>query len=296
VIQGFSSSGSVIRGLVIDRFSQGIRLEGGTADNRIEGNFIGADPTGTLDQGNSSGVVVDGSSGNAIGGAIPAARNVVSGNENGILMGDNAQGNGVLGNLIGTTAGGNAPLGNDVVGVALLQGPATNNEIGDGTPAGSNTVAFNGSGGGIVVVDGGQTRNPISRNSIFSNVGPGIDLGLDGPTANDVDDADSGANNLQNKPVLSSAKTVSGKTTISGKLTSNPNRTFRIQFYSNPAGTDEGKTFVGQKSVSTDGSGNATFSFSPKSKVALGQNMTATATDPSGNTSEFSAPRKVASS
>ena len=183
-----------------------------------------------------------------------------------------------------------------MVGVALLQGTASNNQIGDGTAAGSNTVAFNGSGGGIVIVDEDQTKNPISRNSVFSNVGPGIDLGLDGPTANDLGDSDAGANNLQNKPVITSAKNASGKTTISGKLNSNPNRTFKVEFFSNPAGTDEGKIFVGQKSVTTDGSASATFSFSPASKAALGQNITATATDPAGNTSEFSAPKTVASS
>jgi hypothetical protein len=78
--RGFSSSGSVIRGLAIDRFNQSVRLVGGTADNRVEGNFIGTDPSGTLDLGNSAGVVVAGSSRNAIGGKTPAARNLVSGN------------------------------------------------------------------------------------------------------------------------------------------------------------------------------------------------------------------------
>jgi hypothetical protein len=210
-----------------------------------------------------------------------------------------SQGNRVLGNLVGTTASGTGPLGNDEVGVGILDASTTNNGIGDGTAAGSNTVAFNGAdgGAGIVVIDGGGTRsNPISRNSVFSNVGLGIDLALDGPTANDPGDSDTGANNLQNKPVITSAKTVSGKTTISGKLGSNPNRTFKVEFFSNPEGTDEGKTFVGQKSVTTDGSGSANFSFSPASKVALGQNITARATDPAGNTSEISAPKPVASS
>ncbi len=211
-------------------------------------------------------------------------------------MGLGAQGNRVLGNLVGTTASGTVPLGNEEGGVALFSGTATNNSIGDGTAAGSNTVAFNGFAGGIVVVDGDQTRNPISRNSVFSNVGPGIDLGLDGPTTNDPGDPDAGANNLQNKPVITSAKNASGRTTISGKLNSNPNRTFKVEFSSNPAGTDEGKTFVGQKVLTTDGSGRATLSFSPASKAALGQNITATATDPAGNTSEFSVPKPVASS
>ena len=85
----------------------------------------------------------------------------------------------------------------------------------------------------------------------------------------------------------------SGKTTIKGKLNSIADQAYSIEFYSNPAGTDEGKKFVGQKSVTTDGSGNATFTFTPSSKV--GQTITATK-NTTGDTSEFSDARKVASS
>jgi hypothetical protein len=83
---------------------------------------------------------------------------------------------------------------------------------------------------------------------------------------------------------------------VRGKLNSSPNRTFVVQFFSNPSGTNEGKVFIGQKSVTTDGSGNVTFAFSPAQKVALGRTITTTATSPAGDTSEFSAPRTVASS
>jgi titin len=101
---------------------------------------------------------------------------------------------------------------------------------------------------------------------------------------------------LQDKPVLSSAKTSATSTTVRGKLNSTPNKTFKIQFFSNPSGTEEGKKFLGQKSVSTDASGNATFSFSPAQKVGVQRTVTATTTNPAGSTSEFSAPRTVASS
>jgi hypothetical protein len=40
-----------------------------------------------------------------------------------------------------------------------------------------------------------------------------------------------------------------------------------VRFFSNPSGTDEGKTFIGQKSVTTDASGNATFTFSSAQKA-----------------------------
>ena len=64
---------------------------------------------------------------------------------------------------------------------------------------------------------------------------------------------------------------------------------------SSPPGTDEGARFLGQRSVSVDTSGNATFAFKPKKKVGVGRTITATATNEfTGDTSEFSAPKKVA--
>ncbi|MGH3086613.1 MAG: hypothetical protein ACRDSJ_04765, partial [Rubrobacteraceae bacterium] len=70
--------------------------------------------------------------------------------------------------------------------------------------------------------------------------------------------------------------------------------TFTVQFFSNPSGADEGKTFVGQKKVSTNSKGKVSFAFEPKQTIPAGRAMTATATDPGGDTSEFSAPRGVA--
>ena len=302
----FDSSNSVIRGLAINRFAGGIVISGTNqtqvkADNRIEGNFIGTDPTGTLAQGNDSfGVGLDNADGNVIGGTTPAARNLISANADGIEFNGNSSGNAVLGNLIGTTPSGTGALGNSLYGVAFFGTDVPNNRIGDGTSAGANTVAFSGKDGIELDGSGSQTGNAISRNSIFSNAGLGIDLfggfeNAQGTTANDPGDIDTGSNNLQNFPVLASAKTSSTTTTISATLNSTPTKTFKVQFYSNPSG-NEGKKFIGQKSVTTNGSGNGSFSFSPSSKVAVGQTVTATATDPAGNTSEFSAARKVASS
>jgi len=86
-------------------------------------------------------------------------------------------------------------------------------------------------------------------------------------------------------------------TTISGMFNSMPNMTFRLEFFSNaacdPSGFGEGQTFIGSQSVTTDASGNATINFMSSGTVAVGQFITSTATDPNGNTSEFSACRQV---
>jgi hypothetical protein len=89
-------------------------------------------------------------------------------------------------------------------------------------------------------------------------------------------------------------KTSSTKTTIKGKLNSARSKTSKIQFFSNPKG-NEGKKLIGQKKVSTEASGKVSFT-KALPKVGVDKTVTATATGPGGNTSEFSAPRKVVSS
>jgi hypothetical protein len=292
---------TVVRGLLIGQFKgRGIDISGN--GNKIEGNFIGTEPVGIPDVGNGAdGVAVLGSN-NTIGGTSPAARNVISANDlNGTLISGSSN-NKVLGNLIGTLKDGTTALGNTRNGVQIVGG--SNNTVGDGSSGGANTISFNGtpnSGtGGVAIQESGQggnaNGNRVLSNSIFSNAGLGIVLGNNlFQTPNDPGDADTGANNGQNFPVITSAKN-SLTTTVRGKLNSTPGKTFNIQFFSNPSGADEGRVFIGQKSVTTGSLGNASFTFKSASKVAKGRTITATATDPAGNTSEFSAPKTVTSS
>ena len=285
---------SVVKGLVINRFgNQGVRIPGSNV--RIEGNFIGTDPSGTIDLGNrGAGVdIVSGASTDTVGGTTLAARNLISGNDTG-GVGINAGSAGVkvLGNLVGTKKDGTTALANANAGVFINSGSKN-------TVSG-NTIAFNGRDGvsinDVDSIPNNTNSNSVLSNSIFSNGELGIDLDLDGPDPNDAGDADTGPNGLQNKPVITSAKTVSDKTTINGKLNSHPNEPYTIQLFSNPSGTNEGSKLIAQKSITTDSSGNRTFTFLP-AKVAVGRNITATATrDSTFDTSEFSAPKKVASS
>jgi hypothetical protein len=262
-------SGSTIRGLVINRFAnQGINVGGPSdpfTDFRIVGNFVGTDPSGTTALPNQGDGIEMDASNSVVGGSKPAQRNLISGNDvDGLSVSGDAKDVTIRGNFVGTEANGVGALGN----------------------------LFNG-----VDVAGGSAGVRILNNSIFSNGQLGIDLDVDGRTTNDPGDADAGANALQNFPVLTSAKTVSSKTNVKGQLNSRPNASYAVQFFSNPSGTNEGRRFIGQKSITTDGSGNASFTFTPSSKVAVGQAVTATATRVSnGNTSEFSNPRTVSSS
>lgn len=263
--------------------------DGGGNAAMVQGNYIGTDVTGNTALGNSPFGINVFSSNNLIGGTASGAGNVISGNTVGVQIGGSTSGtvsmNLVQGNLIGLNANGDAPLPNRSDGVNL--NTASNTTIGGA----GNTIAFNGRNG-ILITSG--TGNLISGNSIFSNVSLGIDLAPAGVTANDPGDVDTGANNRQNFPVLSSATNNGGSISIQGTFNSNPNATFRLEFFSSPAcdssGYGEGKSFIGSINVTTDGSGNVTGGFSAAFNVAVsnGAAITSTATDPANNTSEFS--------
>ena len=80
-------------------------------------------------------------------------------------------------------------------------------------------------------------------------------------------------------------------TSITGILNSEPNRIYRIEFFSNStadeSGHGEGETFLGFLQTTTDGNGDASFTFNPTTPPAGGQFITATATNPDNQTSEF---------
>ena len=310
----FSADNSVVRGLSVTRFSSvGIEITGASADNNtIEGNFVGIDPDGQ-DQGNGNGLaILDGASFNTVGGTSPGARNIISGNGPsnqfsgtglGIVDG-NATGNKVQGNYIGTTKSGKGDLGNTGPGLFVIE--ASGNIIGDDDPSdgltnAANIIAFNYEDG-VGVYGAASTGNRILSNTIFLNGGLGIDLlgaGEDNETnvvtPNDDKDTDPGANNLQNRPVVTKAKPTKKKkrkfTTITGTLNSTPGQTFTIQLFRNLPGEAEGRTLLTQfPNITTDAAGNASFGKRFRRGTApVGSAITATATKKStGDTSEFS--------
>jgi len=136
----------------------------------------------------------------------------------------------------------------------------------------------------------------ISSNSIHDNGLLGIDLGSDGVTPNDAGDADTGANGLQNFPVISAAFGFNGKPTIYGTLQSVASKDFILEFFANQAadssGFGEGQILLGQARVTTSGSGDAAFNvmFPLPANASV---VSAVAIDSNGNTSEFSADATV---
>src|SRR5436853_5250656 len=112
----------------------GILISGGSG-SQILGNFIGTNADGTvaaprsLDDG-QTGVSIAGSANNIIGGTTAAARNIISGNNSGVVIsGANATNNVVQGNFIGTDVNGVGAIGNKANGVEI-SGGASNNSIG----------------------------------------------------------------------------------------------------------------------------------------------------------------------
>ncbi len=145
--------------------------------------------------------------------------NLIAGNVGRGLRVSTGGGNGpvvVLGNRIGTDTTGEAPLGNSGHGVESGSGIAA--LVFGGTGAGDgNQIAHNGGKG--VVLDEFVAGNPLRGNSIHDNGDLAIDLGDDGPTANDPADVDVGPNQLQNFPLPTDADVVAGSTLVSSSST-----------------------------------------------------------------------------
>jgi hypothetical protein len=169
-----------------------------------------------------------------------------------------------------------------------------------GTTVSLNVITGNANAG---VVPGGSSVR-ITKNSIHDNGTIGIDLAEtvtrngNGVNPNDVGDADGGANGLQNFPIISTVEHLApqgvASTRIVGSLNSAASTTYDLEFFANgscvsfPRDFLEGETFLGTTQVTTDASGAASFDVTLPVGTPAGTRVSATATDPDGNTSEFS--------
>ncbi len=261
--------------------NNGIDVVGaGSTGELIEGNYIGTATDGVTDLGNAvDGILLNDAPNNTIGGTATGAGNVIAGNNDGVVItGTGATQNQVQGNFIGTDATAKYDVGNEVDGVLINDG-ASNNLVGGTVTGATNTIEFNAGAG--VNIDSG-TGNSILGNSIYENTMLGILL-------NPLNDANQG----QPAPTLSAAAPVgTGNTIVQGTLTAAALTTYRVEYFSSPtadpSGFGQGQTFLFAASVTTDATGQATITQTLPMAVASGLFITATATDPSGNTSGFS--------
>jgi parallel beta-helix repeat protein len=295
--------------------AQGIRVDS-PASLTVTSSYIGYNGLGGI-TGNNDGSVLtvtynevfsndwlddahDGIDLNGINGTVQY--NLSHDNRNMSMVPENDSGSGIeLGSQSAGTGNNlvdnNTLLDNLGAGITIRGGPSGNTIT-------NNILSGNEVGVAVNVETSGQTDgNTLSQNRIYGNTGLGIDLhggttgGFDGVTANDAGDGDTGSNQKLNFPVIYSANLAGGNLTVTGEARSGATVEF-FEADGDASGYGEGQTFVASKvEGSGDDSNGAngtidgtarqfTFTFAAGSLI-LGDELTATATDAGGNTSEF---------
>jgi len=282
----------------------------GSEGEVIQGNWIGVVPGATPTSpatplGNGDhGVRIAGPINVLVGGTNPGEGNVIASNGgDGINTFATSDGLTVEGNVIGADRVGTAGLGNGGNGVTLF---SNNNTIGGTDLGAGNTIANNGANGIALVL--GSNHNSFLGNSIYNNalnqtgsVFLGINFGQSNePLPNQTwppGPAGGGPNDFQNYPVLDPSSGIYDGSTIDiqGTLNANVGQTYRVEFFASPtqnaSGHGEGRIFLGAIAVPVINTTTYTASFdatlTPPVPIPSGYFLTATATDPLGNTSEF---------
>ena len=147
--------------------------------------------------------------------------------------------------------------------------------VGGSASGAGNIIADNSKNGVLVSAGKGDT---ISRNSIFGNTGLGISLA-------------SGANNNIAAPTLSSATISSGTLTVKGTFTApTANVAYVLEFFANLSSDPQGRVYLGSLTVTPTSTGTQNFTFTTTNTSQLGTYplITATLTDNTGDTSQFS--------
>jgi hypothetical protein len=259
--------------------------------NIVRGNYIGTDPTGLLDRSTSAGIGMFFANDSTIGGSGPGEGNLVSANRIGLFItGKQFRKSAHREHLRGRFGRHDGSPQQRRQRRRFRIGGSTNSIV-------ANVIANGSAPDGQGVWVQSSTRVLISRNSFRDNFGLAIDLDAAGVTANDAGDADTGANDLQNFPVLTSAIASGGNVTIAGTLNSIAGSAYTVELYASaacdPSGYGEGETYLGSVPFTTDASGTGAFTVSlPGPATGF---VTATARDASNNTSEFSACVVIAS-
>jgi hypothetical protein len=160
------------RNLISGNTFQGLTIDGvGTNQNLVQGNYIGVNGTGTsaIANGGAGISIYGGAQSNTVGGLLPGARNIISGNaQAGMTISDPGTSlNLVQGNYIGLDSSGAAPIANGFSGIDLFF-DAQNNTIG-GTAAGARNVISGNAGRGLGFFDAATSGNFVRGNFIGLN-------------------------------------------------------------------------------------------------------------------------------
>jgi titin len=162
-------------------------IAGSASANRVFGNLIGTDASGTTSLGNIVGVYINGAAGNQIGGTFPGSGNVISGNSSvGVeILGSSATANLVQGNDIGLAANGqNALRGNRglfVQSVGIFIQAASANVIGGSSQGAGNVISGNESAGVFILSRAGVSQgNSVQGNFVGGQSNGSASPGNDG--------------------------------------------------------------------------------------------------------------------
>lgn len=300
----------------------GITIDG-SHSNQVLGNYFGLTSSGVKRALLAGVIVKGGAQGNSIGGDATGARNFFGHITGGAkvklsgaaieISGATSTGNKVQANSIGvfgskpasndhgilvnapqTLVGGSAaPLGNAIVNSkknGILIGANATSSFVEGVTVRGNRIEKSGSHAILVTAGTGHT---IRENSLVNNRGLGINL-VGGKqngtqvTANDAGDADQGPNDLLNYPNLASAMLDENDDVIvQGSYSGIPNAQITLDLYASATRKGMGETYLGETVIQTDAQGNAEFTYAVTGAASAGF-LRMTATDASGNTSEFS--------
>ncbi|HHS12438.1 MAG TPA: T9SS type A sorting domain-containing protein [bacterium] len=306
--------GNVISGNKRD----GIEISSEAADsNRVFGNFIGTDSTGTRAWPNEmNGVLIyQGADHNRIGGPAPEERNLISGNrQHGVYFGDTGtDSNQVSGNYIGTDRTGTLALPNESGGIALFNGPRYN-VIGGDEPAEGNLISGN-DGRGIWFWGSGTENNRVMHNLIGTDstgeaplpnttsgihitmaakdnlIGPGNVIAFNEDDGIYITGMDSQGNRITQNSIFQNGlqgirlhnnaqnQMPAPEITGIGSVSGTASPESRVEIFCGP--DNQGKVYQGFTTADESG-----VFFYPG--AVSGPFITATATDAAGNTSEFS--------
>ncbi len=282
------------RNLIGSNGGPGIELTAGTTSTFVAFNYIGVAGDGITPRPNGGAGISS-----LFSSSTTAFMNVIAANDaQGIYVTSKSQDFDAAANFIGYAADGTTPMPNGGIAVELRQLSDVNSvghDIGGTQPGHFNRIYAENTNAVEVAAAIGAMRDVAIRGNSITVVGSGLGIALTpagengaDPTDNDDLDADDGPNHLQNYPLLTYA--ADGPDVIHGSLHSTPNSDFQLEFFAGTTcGTTlDGERFLGSIEVTTDGAGNATFEEESPGGIAIGEGITATATDGSNNTSEFS--------